>query len=245
MTYIPARWIRAYSLDFTAQANLTIVNGANTIDGKTWTGVNVGNASSFSIVNGTGLVIAASATSTDYHNATRTSPILNIPISSLIPNYSIEGHIVRFMARVLLTNCDTNFEGARLGIEDSSAPTTQNFSLVKMFNGGDNFLVASTVSGSSVTGTQSNNFSDDVLAVTFEAPKGFELNSGVFSGGEFPYRPGTFRLGEIQNLATPILDRQTDPRVFMAHQTGNTTSAFTMTVTNFLAEFVRKQPHSR
>ena len=73
---------QSYVLDWTSLASVAIANGANTIDGKIWTSQNWANASTFDILNGTGLRVSPIA-ATDYNGGSVTLPILKIPLSSL------------------------------------------------------------------------------------------------------------------------------------------------------------------
>lgn len=242
MSYFPNNWITAYEVDFTSLANLTLVNGSNTIDGKNWTGANAANAATFAIQNGTGIVIAANTANTNYFNSDRSTPMIVCPLSTFIPSYSVQGHIVRVMARVLLTNCDANFEAAKVGLEDSTTPLSQNFFLNKGFIGSNNFESLSSVSSATTQiAISSTNFTDDVIGFIFEAPNKYELWSGAYSGG-FPKSFNTFRASESMAMSLPLMRLINQPRLLLAHQTANGTGAFTLTYTHLRVEYIRKQP---
>ena len=154
-------WTTAYSVDFTSLGNQNLKtggNGAKSIDGKAWTWANDANAATANVVSGSGIVITCNTTNSNYGGPTRTTPILTLPFwtsgslaSSSIANYSVQNHIVRVRLRVLLTSADNNSEGARVIIEDSTAPTNQNVNFFKGFSGGvaDQLVAVSTVSATS------------------------------------------------------------------------------------------------
>ena len=79
-------WISLYEVDFSSLSTLDIKtsgDGSKTIDGKTWTAVNTGNASAFSITNGTGLIITSNNSGANWYLSNRAVPLLTIPFSSL------------------------------------------------------------------------------------------------------------------------------------------------------------------
>jgi hypothetical protein len=73
---------------FANEANANIVNGNNTIDGDIWTGVDVGNANVFSLVNGSGLFFDANAANTIFTTATRSAARITIPLATLLPGFN-------------------------------------------------------------------------------------------------------------------------------------------------------------
>lgn len=240
-------WQRAYYLDFTQQANLTVASGSNTIDGKTWTGTNTTSAATFAIQQGTGLVVAANSSNTDYFNANRTTPLLRTPISTLFPGYSIERHIVRVMCRVILTNADTNFEFAKVGIENNGSPTSLNFTTARGSSGGSivtecHGTLASTTTIYTGTGLSSGTApGDDIMGVVFDAPTGVEWRSGLFANNQFP-QSFRFRASTIFAQSTPIMLLPSDPCVVLVHQTDNSTAAFTATFTHLAIDYIDKFP---
>jgi hypothetical protein len=76
-----------YDVDFSSLANNTLADGAEVIDGDSWTVANAAAATTFAIENGTGLHFDATTTSTIYTTATRTASHLRIAIGTLIPAY--------------------------------------------------------------------------------------------------------------------------------------------------------------
>jgi hypothetical protein len=71
-----------YSVDYTAQPTLTIVNGANVIDGRGYWALNQANTTTFQVTNGTGLVIQTNATSSNDSGNTITAPLLGVAIDT-------------------------------------------------------------------------------------------------------------------------------------------------------------------
>ncbi len=241
--YRPRKWVGAYALNFADHADLAIANGANTIDGRAWTGVNIGNAASVAIVNGTGLVFTASATSHNYFDATRTSPLIRIPVlTGLLAFYGVVNHIIRVQMRVTLTNADANYEGAFLALADNSAPLTQNFKVKKYYNTSAVRIEAeSTVSSVTATGGNNSTPTDDILSLTFEAPRSFGAGSGASDGSGYLNAENPWH-SVIQTITTPVLDLNPDPYVEIGFQTVNTNASVVATVTNFQADYTEKWP---
>lgn len=79
-----AGWTTALDLDFSTLSNQTIsTDGTHTVGGKTWTKQNSANeVAAMAVVNGQGLVIQP-VQSTDFHNGTRTAPLLYLPLAEL------------------------------------------------------------------------------------------------------------------------------------------------------------------
>ncbi len=240
--YRPFRWRGGYKVDFTELAAQTIVNGTQTIDGRTWTGVNVGNCASFAIVAGTGLQIVASATVTDYNGATRTAPMLQLPfLTGIFSNYAVGNYIVRLQARVLLTNANANFEGARLGVEALTTPTNQNFQINKYYNGGIRHEVLSTVSGTTTATQETGYASDDIMQIICEAPRGFEAGTGVYDGSGYMNADHPWH-STSQNIATALLVSNTQPIAFMGQASTNNNANLTTTFTHFQGDFYERHP---
>jgi hypothetical protein len=78
-------WQTALDLDLSAQPNQTLGTDTTfTIGGLTWTKQNSSSdATAMAVVNGTGLVVSPIA-STDYRTSGRTSPVLLLPLSSIL-----------------------------------------------------------------------------------------------------------------------------------------------------------------
>ena len=236
-------WTSAYSVDFTSLGSQNLKTGGNgtkTIDGKVWTWENDANATSSNVTNGTGIVIVCNTNNSNYGGSTRTTPILTLPFQTLISGYSVQRHIVRVRTRVLLTNCDANTEGARLIIEDSSAPTNQNVNYFKGFSGGVSNQVI-TVSGvTAVSTTRSTSTStDDVLGLVWEGPKSVEFWSGTYGGS---LTLSTLRWSECQDMANPLMFKPTQPRIGLVAGTANVAGSFTATFTHMEVDYFSKNP---
>lgn len=248
-------WRTIYAVDFTAQGTQNLKTGGDgnkTIDGKTWALENSASATSIDLTNGTGIVIVCNTVNSGYSGASRNLPILSCKVSNgaagifgALRIYSIQSHILRVMARVTLTNADADFEGARIGIEDTTAPTNQSFSIFKGRDSGDHVVTVSDISGTSTNVSSSTtSFTDDVLGFAFEAPDLVEGWTGVYdsSAGRLPYAFATFRSTERMNMSLPLLRLPAQPQLFLAAQTGNTAGTLTATYTHLRVDVASKSP---
>lgn len=238
----------SYLLDFTAQATQNLKtggNGSKTIDGRAWTWANDAAAQSADIINGAGLILSCNTTNSTGNPATRSAPILSVPFSSLIPDYSVSQHIIRVMVRVLLGNAGADTEGVRVSVEDSSSPTSQAFSVYKGHVGGiDSWFPQTCVSAAATTiGNTTNNFSDDVIGITFEAPKSFDVRTGVLVSGALPSTLPHFLVAEIQDMASPIMRTQGKPALSLSVQSGNTSGDIIGTFTHMRVDVFSKIPN--
>ena len=78
-----------YDLDFTAQATNTLVDGNETIDGRTWVAANIASRTTLAVItNGTGLRMTHVNGSTSQLASADTAPRISIALSDLIPSYS-------------------------------------------------------------------------------------------------------------------------------------------------------------
>lgn len=112
-----AGWQSAIDINFAAEANLTLADGANTIGGKTWTGEYIAaRASSAAIVNGTGLRIANNTVLSEVFTIVPYgAPNFYIPILDLIPGFALGQTEIRILAQ-LETNASHNHEAIRVAI---------------------------------------------------------------------------------------------------------------------------------
>jgi hypothetical protein len=239
-------WQSAYSVDFTALASQNLRtggNGSKTIDGRVWTWANDTNAATADVTNGSGIVLVANANSSDYNGATRTAPILTIPLSSLFSNYSVENHIVRVRARLIVTNATANFEGGALYIEDSVSPTQQNISIWSVVNASKELRIFETANGTSVNEVQNiARGAEDAFTLILEAPDKYEAWSGTYSGG-FPANPGFGYSAKMITAATPLWSVQSSPRIGLLVATANTSNhGTTSTITHLMVDYFSKHP---
>lgn len=77
-----------YDVDFTTLANNTITDGAEVIDGLTWTASNIASRTTLAaVVNGSGIRLTHVNGSSSTLAGGDTAPRLTIPLSTLIPGY--------------------------------------------------------------------------------------------------------------------------------------------------------------
>lgn len=217
-------WQTVYEVNFQTQPTQSFSgNGNVTIDSKTWTVENFAAATSFGIVNGTGLQFTCNTTSTDYNNGTRNGLILSTKISNLYPQFSLTNHKVRVTAWVSSSNADQNFEFLVFGIEDSDTPTNLNYTLFKGYQNGAMLAQKATLNGSSSANLDTTNTGDDVLQVMLDQPAFAEVRTGVYSGG-FPtqdnMRPRRYYM-RTSGEFTPIMSNSQDVNIVMSAITNN------------------------
>lgn len=75
-------WTTAYEVDYTALDNSAAANGAWSLDGKACYVSNAANATTFAIVNGTGLVITTNTTNVNDSGNTLTAPLVGCAIDT-------------------------------------------------------------------------------------------------------------------------------------------------------------------
>lgn len=211
----PTTWQTLYFLDFTAQSNLNIKTAGSpvTIDGRSWTSVNMGSATSFQIINGTGLSINPAANSGSGNPTARACPLITIPLTNLLPaTLNVTRHIIRAVVRVQLTGASVASQGIRAGWELGSAPLTQAWSLFRGFStlstggggGGQQEMgvqesVLSALPAGVTSFATSTGATDDVYGLFWDPSNRFELRTDVFSSG-VPTAIQVFRYANIQNL---------------------------------------------
>jgi len=255
MTYGPAMtlWRTVTDVDFTALSAQDLKaggDGVKTIAGMVWTLVNSANASAINLIPGTGLVFVCNTAASVYQGGTRTSPMVTLSMFNAfnfynLKDYCVQSHIVRVMARLLLTNAGADFENGLLGVEDSVTPTGQNFGIGKGHNGANNVTAFGTAAGTTTTVYQDiKTFTDDVLGFTLEDPDLAEFWSGTFdtAAGRLPYEFDTHRDSFSSNLPTPLFRLKTNPQLFLAAETGNASGDLTVTFTHFRVDVASKSP---
>ena len=117
-------WTTALDLDFSSLSTgaLTSGNGTKTFGGySTWVKANSANdATAMAITGGSGLVIVPGSTS-DYNGATRTCPIIGLPISSAITNFDAMRMALRLWIYTSSVNYAANYDSVVFGFDDGSA----------------------------------------------------------------------------------------------------------------------------
>lgn len=246
MSYEPHRWKNAYSVDFTSLSSQNIRTGGNgtkTIDSHSWTWANDANCTSADVVNGTGIVVAASNTNTSNSNANRTGPNLSVLATELFPAYSVLTHILRLQVRVILTNSVTNFEYGGIAIEYTTTPTTQRIHLIKGFQTSANRLqTESTLSGTTTVIGLTSSISDDVFCMIFDAPARYETRSGAFTST--PMNAETYRASE-QQAAVGSINTPAKLQFALLQSTLNTvggTDGFSVTYTHLQLDYTERVP---
>lgn len=114
----PLDWTTAYDLDFSAQGTQSLSTDTTyTIDGKVWTKQNSTNDNTaMALTNGSGVVIIPKSTS-DYNGATRTLPLLCLPILSVIPTFDRYSQGLRVWIYTSSTNYAASFDSVSLSID--------------------------------------------------------------------------------------------------------------------------------
>ena len=249
-------WTTAYSVDFTTLSSSNIRtggNGSKTIDGKTWTWANDANSTTATVTNGRGIVIAPLINSLQTGNPTvRAAPIIVLPLSAAFPTYSASRHIVRVSVRISQSGDNASAKGVRLGFEDNTSPTNQAYHIFKGYSTSvQTWIVQSCINAVATTPFNSTtNYTDNVLSIVFEAPKGFQASSGVFSSslantfsGSFPSTMANYQTSEQQNMSSPLMWIGTQPRILLCAQDSSATSQqFTGSFTHLKVEYITKFP---
>lgn len=230
MSYLNQQgWKVAYDVNFAALSTQNLRTGGNgtkTIDGKSWTWANDGNANTATLTNGTGLVCNPLANVSSGNPITRTGPMLHIPVDSLLANgLNIVRHRIRVMIKVALTAATLSAQGVRLGIEDAGAPTDQAFNIFKGFNAGSNSFVyqsAKPTAAQSANVTDTSTFTDDVLVIDWDPPFGWGARTGAF-GSDFPAAYSGFRFSEYMDTGnpSPTIRLRAEPRIALIWQDNN------------------------
>ncbi len=109
-------WVTALDLSFKDQPNQSLSgDGTKTIAGLNWTKLNsTGDSTAMAITNGTGLIIVPGS-STNIGSSTFSSPTLRIPMSSILPIYTIFMPI-RIWIYVATDNAAANFDETCVGV---------------------------------------------------------------------------------------------------------------------------------
>jgi len=120
-----ASWTTAVETNFETVPAASLVNGANTVDGHVWQGVNFASAASVAVgAAAAGLAIANSTANTDYSAAARTAPLVTHPLTDSIPGFTAGTHELRLYG-LIATNAARNYEYTRFGLE--TVPPTTSF----------------------------------------------------------------------------------------------------------------------
>lgn len=158
MTFLPSAslpWITALDLDLTTQGNQTInVDTTYSIGGLTWTKINTsGDSSPMTLTNGSGLIITPTSAA-NIGSSTFSAPALRIPITSIIPNFTLNMPI-RMWIFVSSDNAAANFDGVYWGtfVSGSGIANQYTISGYKGFASSSGWGSQLTVLNSNVTFT--------------------------------------------------------------------------------------------
>lgn len=210
-------YVTAYEVDFSALASQAIVNGANVIDGKTWTAENVGNSTVFNVINGTGLRIRPSGG--DLANATRTAPLLTTPLTNIADALAFSQTSDLRVSLILDSPDDAAFENMRMYLETSpfgGAASYLNWGAMRGTGGGGRSHISTRqLDAVSSYNEVFTNVNDDVMVIRFLSLDYVEIWSGVSVAGSWPadkdlrlrnviYNPTTFAVG--LNVPTRVVD---------------------------------------
>ncbi len=246
MAYTPIdAWKQLYLIDFTAQGTQNLIAGGSfTIDSRSWTVENQGNASAFTLTNGTGLVISPNSGAATYKNNTRTAPLIRADLGSFITNFSmVQSRAIRVMARVT-TNAATDNQFMRVGFEfnNSTSPSTvvpQQFHMLagRGRSGGANVIGNEMATGTTDTVDTNVTSSDDVLCCVWRPHWNADFRSATF-GTTFPADGGTFRSSMMSTIGAPntlqvTSSSSTQMRVVLTAYPDGAGSGFTATFTHF------------
>lgn len=185
-----------WEVDFVAEPDLTLVNGANVLsDGVTLTGQNVAAATRdlFEIINGTGLVWAAptSQPANQYDTVAQTACALTIPMPN-IPNIRSTWSIA---VEVVFGSFNFENNGDQFGIQffnpAASPDAASNLRMVAgrfgrvLTNGGQ--LI--TVANAAQTASTSNYTTSNVFGVSLSQQGTIWCYAGTYAAGQWPTNP--------------------------------------------------------
>lgn len=166
-----------YSLDFTAQSTQDMKAGGNgtyTIDGRGWS-ANVTQASTFRLLNGTGLQIIRTA------SASSNPPRLEIPLVTLVPNLRVFRAPVLIWFRVINNAPATSNTWTRCQVYNTGSGSRLIYFGRCNSAGTQQFRSFTAAVGSPLNTT--NNLSDDVYCVVINGQYQAQVYSGVWASG--------------------------------------------------------------
>ncbi len=249
-----AGWTTALSIDFTAEANQTLTDGANVIAGKTFYVENQSaNSSQFAVVNGSGIVIANDATSVDIYQADRSAPLIGITMQNASSSI-VYGNVREVRSWVQYTNNqDQDIERTIVGYE-CGTPTSAYWNwkgergYLAALPSGSPFIYYTAFINQNGTEAQAailqvNNIADDVVMMRFVSPMQVEFWTGVYSAG-FPAM-SAMRLRFVMGidsagalLSTVSYLTATNLAMFVASATLNTSANFVTTIQRMKIEYI-------
>ena len=241
-------WQTAVEIDLTAQPTQTLSgDGTYTIAGYTWTKINSANERQNTVLtNGTGITWYPSSNG-DLYNSTRTLPALYIPLTSFIPNFTLDMPI-RVWLYESTNNEAQSYDSCVLAMEYPS--TNTNYVLKRSDDGSQVMNASANFNGGNQGQTNSTGvYSNNVLVV--ECPDGVgslkcRQLGGVYNNGF----PGYQTLQPIGNLNAET--GQNDVQwvglatgwnlLIGCHRAGSGNNSYTATMGRIKVEYISNSP---
>jgi hypothetical protein len=175
-----------YEVDFSSLANNTLTDGAETIDGITWTVANAAEAGTFDISNGNGLRIIAATSNggaSTMNSTTQAAAYLYTTLGS-IPGYDpAYSYVVEIYCSTLVH--EASGEGVQLFLWDvANSPNTSSgakFRSAEIVNNGGTRIVRTTITTTSVNGTE-NRAGHNVIQIRINGLGTGPVNTGTWAG---------------------------------------------------------------
>lgn len=182
-------WQTAYEVDFASLPTLTAsVDGNVTIDGKTWYAQNVINSAFVGIINGLGMTITSSATSTDFFNTTRTLSNFSTKLSNLDSRLVWPNAEFRVWCMMTGSGMLHNYELAHLVLEQNlGSPASYNVSVgYGWHTTGIRQSIRYEINNSSTEQFSTSRINDDVYVIHWKNPWHAIVMTGQSVSGTFP-----------------------------------------------------------
>lgn len=195
MPLIDGGWRTILDINFANQSSQTLTtDGAYTIAGFTANKTNTsGESAAMAIVNGSGLVIQPSGSSTDIFSTTFSAPCLAFPLNQLA--VITPGSMFRLWMYVPVANLTADFDQIDMGLGAGFTTGTLDFNITsKMESTGTanqhRWRISNNQSGSITNSTTqpSRSFTDNVLITVIKSVHNFQTYSlsGTYTAGNWP-----------------------------------------------------------
>lgn len=222
-------------------ATQALADGAQVIDGVTFTVVNSASAATWQTTLGTGLQFRAAAVSTQWVTAGggQSAAALRVRWRDLVDDYDPTR---RYLVQVLLDASDANAASERVAvgvIREAGVPTGANRAISGAFHGHNGTAVMAGTIASNSAGTGSVDYAAVPCELSWSAspssPSGAVGHYAPQAAGDWAPQSDLRTLTWTQATGTPgaiTADAFTDPdaEVFLAFPTGNVTGTFNATV---------------
>ena len=207
----PDGWINRYDVKFSSLPLQTVTgNGNITIDGKVWTVINFGNASSMTVGGSNGMRIACNANQSFYGVATRSLPAFVIPITNVFPNQSMLGGM-RVTVYNSFENLSHDTDSVIFAVDNNTAAAAtvgQRWEFDKYWSGTKRFYGRLVLNGLALVA------GDDTLTPTTDNVYSIEIprlghsisyeKTGVAVGGSLPTPQNMKARIELGSAASPF-----------------------------------------